>query len=128
MSKPIQLSVKVIIFDDQGRILVLRRSFVSKGNPGKWDFPGGKIDPGEDIGEAARREALEETGLEVEIGRVHGAAESESPVSRVAYLIFKASVVSGEVTLSDEHDEYAWVSPHELAEIDLVPQFKHLRF
>lgn len=123
-----RLSLKVLVTDDQGRCLVLRRSMASKGNPGKWDVPGGKADPGEALDEAARREVLEETGLEVAIGRVLGAAESESPVSRVAYLILEGIASPGEVRLSEEHEEFAWVAPSDLMNLDMVRQFRNLRF
>jgi len=122
--KPLALSVKVLVFDNEGRCLVLKRSMASKGNPGKWDFPGGKVDPGETLDEAARREVLEETGLEITIGRVLGAAESESPTSRIAYLILEGHFVSGEVRLSEEHEEFAWVAPEDLHEYDLVSQLR----
>lgn len=123
-SKPTLLSVKALVFDKEGRCLVLKRSMASKGNPGKWDFPGGKMDPGESPDEAARREALEETGLLIEIGRVLGSAESESPANRIVYTALEGRAVSGEVRLSDEHEDYAWLAPHELSSIDLVPQFR----
>ena len=47
LGKPLRLSVKIVVRDDAGRCLLLKRSLTSKGNPGKWEFPGGKIDPGE---------------------------------------------------------------------------------
>lgn len=122
--KPLSQSVKVIVFHMDGRCLVLKRSMASKGNPGKWDFPGGKIDPGEVPEEAAKREAREETGLQIETGRVLGSAESESPANRIAYVILEGHALSREVRLSDEHESYAWVEPGQLSEIDLVPQFR----
>ncbi len=122
--QPLLLSVKVVVFDGQGRCLVLKRSMSSKGNPGKWDFPGGKVDPGEALDQSAKREVLEETGLDIEVGCVLGSAESESPTNRVAYLILEGRTMSGEVQLSEEHEDHAWVEPGKLAGMDLVPQFR----
>jgi 8-oxo-dGTP diphosphatase len=121
--KPLILSTKVLILDDERRILVIQRSMASKGNPGKWDFPGGKIDPGETLEQGLLREVAEETGLCIRLGRVLGATESESPARRIAYLILEAHLVSGEVKLSDEHDVFRWVTPGELASVDLTHQF-----
>jgi len=122
-SNPFSLSVKVLIHDEQGRCLVLRRSSASSHNAMKWDFPGGKTDPGESLDAAARRETLEETGLEIELTRVAGAGESESNKNRIAYLFLEARIVRGKIRLSSEHDAYAWLSPDELASADLCPQF-----
>ncbi|HUV04755.1 MAG TPA: NUDIX domain-containing protein [Armatimonadota bacterium] len=47
MEKPFSFSLNAIIKDDAGRCLLIKRSMNSRGNPGKWDFPGGKLDPGE---------------------------------------------------------------------------------
>ncbi len=44
MTKPFALSTKVVIRDDAGRCLLLKRALSSKGNPGKWEFPGGKAE------------------------------------------------------------------------------------
>ena len=55
------------LFDDCGRVLLQRR-----GDSGKWGFPGGAIEPGETPEGAAVREAKEETGLDVSVGRLIG--------------------------------------------------------
>ncbi len=123
MSKPFVLSVKALIRVQQGRCLVIRRSATSKHNAGKWDFPGGKVDPGETLDGALIREILEETGLCVELETVVGAAESELPDRKVAYLLVQARVVDGQVRLSDEHDDFAWLAKAELAKADMSPQF-----
>jgi len=121
--KPLKLSVKIVVRDEAGRCLLLRRSLSSKGNPGKWDFPGGKIDPGESFDEALLREVAEETGLTISILGVAGTAESEAPAARVVYLILEGRVESGEVRLSEEHDDHAWVDPRYLPDMDLAVQF-----
>jgi 8-oxo-dGTP diphosphatase len=121
--KPLKLSVKIAVCDDAGRCLLLKRSLSSKGNPGKWDFPGGKIDPGERFDEGLLREVVEETGLTVSIQGVAGTAESEAPAAKVVYLILEGRVESGELRLSEEHDDHAWVDPRELPNVDLAAQF-----
>ncbi len=122
--KTFSLSVKVIVCDREGRCLLLKRSAASAGNAGKWDFPGGKLDPGERIDQALCRETVEETGLTISVRRVVGAAQSELADRVVAYLIMEGDVDTGQVRLSDEHDDYVWVAVSELAHMELAPQFR----
>jgi len=122
--KPLKLSVKIVVRDEAGRCLLLKRSLSSKGNPGKWDFPGGKIDPGESFDEALLREVVEETGLTISIQGVAGTAESEAPAAKVVYLILEGRLESGQLCLSEEHDDHAWVDPRELLSMDLAEQFQ----
>lgn len=121
--KPFVLSPRVLIVRDDGCILLMKRSAGSAWQAGKWDLPGGKIDPGEGFAEALLREAIEETGLSITLERVAGAAEWEMPTRKVAYIIMEASIASGEVTLSEEHDEYRWATPDELPQVDLCEQY-----
>ena len=122
--KPLVLSVKVVIRDASGRCLLLKRSLRSKGNPGKWDLPGGKVDPGENFTQGILREVAEETGLTFSIQRVGGVAESESATNKVVYLILEGRLESGQVQLSSEHDEYVWVNRRELPKMELADQFQ----
>jgi 8-oxo-dGTP diphosphatase len=123
-NKPFTLSAKVVIHNDKGHCLLLKRSLSSKGNPGKWDLPGGKIDAGENLEQGLLREVAEETGLKISLQHILGAAESESPTKRVAYLIFEGSVESGQVRLSGEHDDFAWVDRQSLTRVDIAEQFR----
>ena len=122
--KPFRLSIKVVIIDDTGRCLLLKRSRHSKGNPGKWDLPGGKVDSGEDFDRALIREVLEETGLRISLTRVIGGTQRELGERTVAYLIMEACLASGQPRLSGEHEDFSWVEPFELHQVDLVQQFK----
>ena len=122
-AKPFALSVKALIHDGQGQFLIIRRSPASKNNAGKWDFPGGKIDSAESFDAALVREIAEEVGLTVVLERVVGAAESDLPDRRVVYLLLRARVDGGDFRLSEEHDEFAWMTPSELATAELCPQF-----
>lgn len=124
--KPFALSVKVLIRDAEGRCLLLKRSMSSKGNPGKWDLPGGKVDAGENLETGLLREVAEETGLTISLQRVLGAAESEAPTKRVAYLIFQGRIESGQVHLSSEHEDFTWVHYRDLVKVDLAEQFRPL--
>jgi 8-oxo-dGTP diphosphatase len=124
-----RLSVKVFILDAAGRVLVLRRSAASKNHAGRWDFPGGKTDPGETFEEALRREVREETGLVIALTHVIGADESVVADRHIAYLFVEGTLVPGEAAaarLSDEHDAAQWVAPNQLPELDLAPQFRRI--
>lgn len=122
--KPFALSAKVVIRNAEGECLLLKRSMISKNNPGKWDLPGGKVDAGENLEDGLLREVIEETGLTISLQRVLGAAESESQTNRVAYLILEGLVQSGRVRLSSEHDDFTWVSREDLEEVEIVEQFR----
>lgn len=124
--KPYALSSKAVVRDPQGRCLLLRRSAASRHNAGLWEFPGGKLEAGESPDEGLVREVFEETGLQVIVSRVAGAAESELPDRKVAYLLFEALAPSSAVSLSSEHDAYEWVAPGRLHDKDLCPQFRSL--
>lgn len=111
--KELALSIKVVVRDDRGRCLLLKRSKKSKGHPGLWDLPGGKVDPGESFDAALRREVLEETQLTVRVGRLLGATETEAPLKRIIYLVMEAHQEAGQVRPSDEHDAFIWVDTRE---------------
>lgn len=122
--KPFALSLKVVILDDRNRCLLIKRSMSSKGNPGKWDLPGGKLDAGEVFDEGLLREVREETGVTIRLRHALAATDSESPTKKVVYLIMEADYVSGEVRLSEEHEDYTWVNAADLGGVDMAEQLK----
>lgn len=118
--KPFSLTMKAVIVDEEGRTLLIRRSKANKNFTGKWEWPGGKVDPGEDFAMATIREAKEETGLDVELTGVAGVAQFEMPKAFVAMLCMEARIISGEIALSEEHDAFQWVPLLKLPEIELI--------
>jgi 8-oxo-dGTP diphosphatase len=120
-AKPFGLAVKALVWDDSGRILFLRRASISKRFAGTWEPPGGKMDAGEAFDTALVREVAEETGLTIVLDRVAGATQYDMPGMKLAVLFLEARVLSGEVGLSDEHDEYRWIQLNEVLRLELTP-------
>ncbi|HMP75219.1 MAG TPA: NUDIX domain-containing protein [Kiritimatiellia bacterium] len=118
--KPYGLAVKAVLTDEQGRCLLIRRSPHNRSFVGQWEWPGGKVDPGEDFAEAAVREAKEESGLDVELTGLLGATSFEVPKLHIVLVCFDARVTGGELRLSDEHDAAEWVPWSRVAEFPLA--------
>lgn len=118
------LSVKIVQIYNNGHCLLLKRSMSSKWYAGKCEFPGGKVDPGENFNESLLREVFEETGLRAAIQRVAGTAESEMPTVRVVHLIMECQAEAGKVRLSNEHDKYACFGPEDILKMDLFEHSK----
>lgn len=109
------VAARGIVRDDRGRILLIRRSEEVEWDPGLWELPGGKAEHGETIQDALAREALEETGLAIEVGDpVHIAQFTKEPFW-VTSVTFACEATGGSARLSDEHGELAWVAPEEIA-------------
>jgi 8-oxo-dGTP diphosphatase len=111
-------SVAVVVEDQQGRVLLLLRGPTDPWMPGRWNLPGGRIERGESVAEAARRETHEEAGLRVYTVTPLGQVAAPSGAIDVLY----ADYWDGRVRLLDgEHSRSAWV-PREVAWTwDLIP-------
>ncbi|MDA0160228.1 NUDIX domain-containing protein [Solirubrobacter ginsenosidimutans] len=102
------LRVARALVESDGCVLLVRRAAWDS-LPGQWELPGGKIDRGERVLEGLAREVEEETGLMLADARHVSAREMISPRGNLVREHVYGAGAIGTVTLSDEHDAYAWV-------------------
>ncbi len=123
-------SVTVLIWDVEGRLLLMQEAQTRR-----WQTIGGMVDPDESPWDAARREALEETGLEVRLDRLRAAVGG--PGYRVHYpngdlcsyvaSVFDAAVVRGDPSPDDDEvHRLSWFARAEIVGLDLDPLNRHL--
>lgn len=115
MAMDLQVGAKALI-EQKGKYLFLRRSKAFKVGPQKWDIPGGRIKPEETLADALAREIYEETSLKLERIITLLAAQDifiSSADVHVVRLTYRAAA-AGEVVLSDEHDDYRWMTIEEV--------------
>ncbi|MCX5731000.1 MAG: NUDIX domain-containing protein [Deltaproteobacteria bacterium] len=105
---------KFLSIERDGRILLLQRSQDSTLDPGLWELPGGKMDHGEVLTDALAREVAEETGITVEVGRPLVTFHFVKEPFWVTGVAFECRHVSGEVVLSEENSDFAWVGSTDL--------------
>src|SRR5690606_25758578 len=114
---PIRVLAAVIRRD--GRYLICRRP-AHKRHGGLWELPGGKLDPGESLLDAARREMWEELALEATaVGRALAAIRD--PGSPFLIEFVEVEIADGAMPEALEHEEVRWVAPVDLGVMDLAP-------
>ena len=116
--KPIHVAVAVIE-DDQGRVLISRRP-VHAHQGGLWEFPGGKLDPGETLSQALWREIHEELGLEVCTHRPLIRVTHHYDDRTVLLDVHRVTGFTGKA-VGREGQSLAWVRAEELAQYPLLP-------
>ncbi|WP_058301153.1 8-oxo-dGTP diphosphatase MutT [Gorillibacterium timonense] len=108
-----------IIRNDKGQLLIARRG-PEKIQAGQWEFPGGKLEPGESAVRCLKRELMEEMGIEIEPFAPYGVHEHDYETFSVRLIVYEAHYVRGEIQLTD-HDDYRWVDVSELGEYRFAP-------
>ena len=120
----IVVAVTAFVQDDQGRLLMIRRT-----DNDLYSIPGGAQDVGETIGYTVIREVKEETGIDVEPVEIigvysdpaHVIAYTDGEVRQQFSICFRARPTGGELHTSNESSEVRWVSRGDLAALNIHP-------
>jgi mutator protein MutT len=113
------VTVAAAVIESSGRYLLMKRA-PHKGNSGMWEFPGGKVDPGESLQQAIEREIREELGVKATAGRLLGSAETIDQNRRLR-LFGVATLIENEPTVLKDHSEFLWVKPEDLSKYPMTP-------
>jgi 8-oxo-dGTP diphosphatase len=112
------LVVAAALYDARGRVLIAQRP-LGKHQAGRWEFPGGKVAPGESEGQALARELHEELGIDVTASRPFMRLEHSYPDRSVELSMWIVERFSGTPRGLDGQ-KLRWVTPAELPQADLL--------
>lgn len=112
------IHVAAAIIMDEGRVFATQRGYGDWKD--YWEFPGGKIEPGETAEEALRREILEELDTEISVGERFTTIEYDYPDFHLHMECFEAQVTRGNLILK-EHEAARWLKKDELDTVRWLP-------
>jgi 8-oxo-dGTP diphosphatase len=122
-----KLVVAGLILGGDGRILITQRR-ADQALGGHWEFPGGKVEPGEAPVDALVRELREEIGVTVSVGRIWEVLFHAYPEFDLVMLVYVCRIIAGSGAASQpdlpravEVADLAWVAAHDLAGWDILP-------
>ncbi len=123
----IVVAVTAVIQDDDGRVLLIRRT-----DNDLYSIPGGGVELGETLTQTVQREVLEETGINVQVTGLIGVYSdpehviefTDGEVRQEFSICFRATPVGGELRTSDESKEVRWTDPADLDELHIHPTIR----
>jgi ADP-ribose pyrophosphatase YjhB (NUDIX family) len=118
--KPMVLAAAAIVFDAQGRVLLICRKHAPAA--GSWTLPGGRAEPGESMQDAALRELHEETGL---LGE-HAALVTVVTLGRYEIHEHLVRTWSGAARAGDDAAAVRWAAPDEFDELGVTLEVRHV--
>lgn len=105
------ISVKAFIVNEKKELLLIKRRKKDVHYPDIWEIPGGRLDSGENPFIGLKREAKEETNLDIEILNPLGVAHfMRDDGQKITLIGFLCKNLTDDVILSEEHTEYKWVA------------------
>jgi 8-oxo-dGTP diphosphatase len=113
IAEPLRVVAAIIIRD--GCVLACRRN-PDRSAGGLWEFPGGKVEPGESPEDALGREIREELGVEIDVGELIHRATTPTDTAQVDLSSYEARLTDATPTRSTDHDMLRWLRPHQLSE------------
>ena len=118
MTRRVELAVGAVVLHHDHVLLVRRATSPAAG---RWSFPGGRVEPGERMADAAAREVREETGLDVEINHPLDWVERIGPDHHFVIVDFAATVIERQApTPGDDAADARWVHLDEISTLALV--------
>ncbi len=119
MKRDYGLTMRGIIKNSDGEILILKRHPKSRTDPDTWELPGGKMEAGEFFDDALMREIKEETNLDCKVGDLAIAIQHDYPYKRTVQMIMYLDNVEGDFKISDEHTDGKYASIDEIKTLKL---------
>lgn len=124
------IRVVAALIEKDNKVLIAKRSTGDTNVFGKWEFPGGKVEPNEDEKDAIEREIQEEFELTIKAKEFVVNNVCTYPNKTVDLRLYSCEYVSGEFNLHD-HSEIAWINKEELLNYDLaqadIPLAKYVK-
>ena len=114
--KTIRVVAAVIL--SEGKIFATQRGYGEF--KGGWEFPGGKIEPGETPQEALKREILEELDTEISVGELIDTIEYDYPTFHLSMDCFWCEIVKGDLVLK-EHEAARWLDADTIDDVEWLP-------
>ena len=112
-----RLLVVAALIEREGQILLSRRR-PDQALPNCWEFPGGKVEPGEDPVAALAREISEELGCEIAVGPIYEVVFHRYELFDLLMLVYRAQITQG-VPVARQVAAVQWFTPEEIPSLDL---------
>ncbi|GAA2035941.1 (deoxy)nucleoside triphosphate pyrophosphohydrolase [Agromyces tropicus] len=100
-----------------GNLTFACRRATGKAAEGRWEFPGGKVEAGEDPRSALRRELREELGIDVEIGELIDRSATQVGDLAIDLATYEARLIGARPVQSTDHDLLDWLRPDQLGQV-----------